>query len=89
MSLIGVAGKCGVMSSTLEALISGEVRSAVAMRLGTTSSSLQDFVNGGTSIGLAAHLGTTSSNVQLLRNKIGREGAIGLLIGLMAGLPSD
>jgi hypothetical protein len=83
MSLIGIAGKCGVTSSSLQDLINGNVRVGVAGKIGTTTSSLQTFVNGGTSIGLAGKIGITSSSLQELRNLIGKEGAIGLIIGMM------
>lgn len=84
MSLIGLAGKCGVTTNTLVNLINGEVGVGVSGKLNTTSSSLQTFVNGGTSIGLAGEIGITSNTLQELRQSIGRDGAIGLLIGLMA-----
>lgn len=84
MSLIGIASKCDVTSSSLQDLIRGRVSIGVAGQLDCTSSSLQTFVDGGTSIGLAGRLGTTSSSLQELRKLIGKEGAIGLLIGLMA-----
>lgn len=83
MSLIGIAGKCGVTTSTLQDLISGNVRVGVSGKLGVTSSSLQTFVDGGTSIGLASKLGITSSSLQELRNLIGQQGAIGLIIGML------
>ena len=84
MSLIGIASKCGVTTSTLEDFINGNVRVGISSKLGVTSSSLQTFIDGGSSIGLASKLGITSSTLQELRNKIGREGEIGLVIGLLA-----
>lgn len=83
MSLIGIAGKCGIMSSSLQDLINGKVGISVAGKIGVLSSSLQEFVDGGTSIGLAGKIGITSSSLQELRNLIGKEGAIGLIIGMM------
>ena len=82
MSLIGIASKCGVTSSALQSLIAGKVTVGFVGRLHTTTSSLQTFIDGGTSIGLAARIGCTSSALQELRNCIGQEGAIGLIIGL-------
>jgi DNA-binding Xre family transcriptional regulator len=84
MSLTGLAGQCGITTSSLEQLIAGQVPVAATGRINTTTSSLQAFVNGGTSIGLASDLGITSSSLQELRNKIGKQGAIGLIIGLMS-----
>lgn len=83
MSLTSMASKCGVTTTTLEELIKGRVGTSVGGRLGATSSSLQTFVDGGTSTGLSGKLGITSSTLQDLRKAIGKEGAIGLLIGLM------
>lgn len=83
MSLIGLAGQCGISSSALKELMNGSVPVG-ATRLGVTRNSLQEFVDGGTSIGLAGYMGVTASGLQELRNHIGREGAIGLLIGLLS-----
>jgi hypothetical protein len=83
VSLIGMASHCGVTSNTLIELVRGKVGIGVGARLNCLSSSLQEFVDGGTSIGLASRLGIMSSSLQELRNAIGKEGAIGLLIGLM------
>jgi len=82
MSLIGISSKMCVTSSTLETLIAGSVTVGIAAKLGVPSSSLEDFVNGGTSIGLAARIGCLSSTLQELRDDIGQQGAIGLIIGL-------
>ena len=73
MSLVGVSSQMGVTSSTLQALIAGQVSTGIAGRLGATSSSLQAFVDRGTSIGLAAAVGCTSHTLQELRNGIGRD----------------
>jgi hypothetical protein len=83
MSLIGPASKCSLTTSSLTALCHGTVGASVAQKLGLTSSSLQQFINGGTSIGLAAVMGITSASLQELRNTIGKQGAIGLIIGLI------
>jgi len=90
MSLIGVAVKAGTLSTNLEKLIrSGQGSSGLAARIGTTSSNLTAFVNGTASPGIAHALGTTTSNAQVLRNMIGKEGAIGLIIGLACGLDRE
>jgi len=81
--MLGLATKCGVLTSSLEDLINGKVGIGVASKLGVVSSSLQQFVDGGTSLGLASHLGIMSSNLQELRNKLGEDGVKGFLIGLM------
>jgi len=86
MSYIGIAQKAGAISTNIQKLISlGEGSPNLAQRIGTTSGNITAFVNGRASVGIAAALGTTTSNAQKLRNEIGREGAIGLIIGLACG----
>jgi len=86
MSYIGIAAKAGTISTNIEKLITqGEGSPGLAARIGTTSSNITAFVGGRASPGIAAALGTTTSNAQALRNDIGREGAIGLIIGLACG----
>jgi len=83
---VGLAARMGVTPQALQDLIKGSVPIGLAAKLGTTPASLQDFVNGGTSGALASALGTTPAALQELRNDIGQQGAIGLLIGLSASL---
>ncbi len=86
MSLVGIAGKAGTTSSNIEKLIhNGEGSPGLASRLGTTSSRITDFIARQASPTIARALGTTTSNAKLLRNAIGREGAIGLILGLACG----
>ena len=82
MSLVGISGKMGTTSSSLEQLLAGKVPVGVSSKIGVTSSSLQKFVDGGASVSLASKIGCTSSTLQDLRDKFGEHGAIGLLIGL-------
>ena len=84
MSLTGLASRCGTTTDTIKRLLGGEVSVGVSSKLHTTTSSLQTFVNGGTSVGLASQLGITSSSLQELRSVLGKEGAAGFLLGLVA-----
>jgi hypothetical protein len=87
MSYIGIAQKAGTMSSSIQKLIStGEGSPGLASRIATTSSSITAFVDGRASASIAKALGTTTGNTQILRDEIGREGAIGVIIGLACGL---
>jgi hypothetical protein len=87
MSLIGIAGCAGTTTSNLQKLIATGVGSAsLAVRLGTTTRNITGFVNGVASPSIAKLLGTTTPDAQALRNLIGREGVIGLIIGLACGL---
>ncbi len=83
MSLNKIARKSGVTLNSLRDLTKGNVRSGIANKLGVTTSSLQTFVDGGTSNGLASKIEITSSSLQELRNMIGQQGAIGLIVRLL------
>jgi transcriptional regulator len=86
MSFIGIAAKAGTTSSNIVKLITnGEGSAGLAARIGTTSSNITAFVGGRASAGIARALGTTTANAQALRDAIGRDGAIGLIIGLACG----
>ena len=86
MSLTGIASTAGTTTSSIEKLINDGTGSAgLASSIGTTSSSITNFVNGQASAGIASALGTTTSSAQELRDLIGRDGAIGLIIGLACG----
>ena len=87
MSYTGIASQIGTTSTNIEKLIrSGEGSPGLASAIGTTSANLTDFVDGRASPGIASALGTTTANAQHLRDAIGREGAIGLILGLASGL---
>jgi len=81
MSSVGIASQMGITASALDDLVKGSVPIGVAAKLGTTAASLQDFVNGGTSGALASAMGATPAALQELRQEIGQQGAIGVLIG--------
>ncbi len=86
MSFSGIAAKAGSTSSRIDEFIqTGEGSPGLASRIGTTSSRVTEFVGGRASSGIAHALGTTVANAQLLRDAIGRTGAIGLIIGLACG----
>ena len=87
MSLIGIASRAGTTSANVEALLRNGVGCpGLAARIGTTTNGLTEFITGKASPGIAAALGTTTQNAQELRNALGREGAIGLVLGLACGL---
>lgn len=87
MSYIGIAVRAGTTSQRIEELISqGSGSPGIASRIGTTSARITEFIDGNASIGIARALGTTTQNAQLLRDAIGRDGAIGLILGLACGL---
>jgi hypothetical protein len=86
MSFAGIAAQAGTLSPRIEQLINnGEGSPGLASRLGTTSSRITDFINGEACPAIAQALGGTMLDAQLLRHAIGREGAIGLILGLACG----
>lgn len=79
--------RAGSTSASITKLIAdGTGSPGLAARIGTTSANITAFVAGRASPGIARALGTTSTQLQVLRDAIGREGAIGLIIGLACGL---
>ena len=87
MNLVGVASRAGVNTTCLENLINkGEGSIRLANRIGTSRVNITKFIEGTVSPGIAAALGTSREHAQDLRDKIGREGAIGIIVGLACGL---
>jgi hypothetical protein len=87
MSFAGIASSAGTTVSSVEELLrSGSGSPGLAATIGSTPASITGFINGQVSADIAAALGTTPGAAQELRNRIGREGAIGLIIGLACGL---
>ena len=89
MNLVGIAARAGTTTTCLENLINkGEGSNRLANEIGTTSENINKFVEGTVSPGIATALGTSREHAQELRDKIGREGAIGIIIGLACGINS-
>lgn len=87
MNLVGIASRAGASASCIEDLINnGEGSIRLANRIGTSRANITKFVEGTVSPGIASALGTSREHAQDLRDKIGREGAIGLIIGLACGM---
>ena len=84
MQVLDLASRLGITDMALDRLLQGDVPVTLAARLDTTQASLQAFVDGSAEVGIAAELGCSPRAVQRLRDEIGREGAIGVLIGLCA-----
>ncbi len=87
MSLLAIAAAMGVTTSDLERLLSGETTIGVADRTGLARRSLQDLIDGHASFGVAPMFRSLATNVQELRDRIGRDGAIGLIIGYCLTAP--
>ena len=81
-----IARKIGLSVESYGQLLNGEVPESVARRFGSTREGLQEFVDGGTSFRLAQYFGCSENEFRDLRRAIGREGVVGLLIGLCLSL---
>ena len=90
MRIRGIAVKSGSTSASITKLIeTGQGSAGLAVRIGSTSNRITQFVEGEATPGIARALGTTTANAQIFRDLIGREGAIGLIIGLACGMDRD
>ena len=79
----GMASKLGITTDSLEELLTGKVPDQVASKLSTSSEVLQEFVDGVASPVLIWTIGADVDDLQRLRDRLGREGAIGLVVGLL------
>lgn len=87
MNFAGIASTSGTTVSSIEELIRhGSGSPGLAATIGTTPAAITSFINGQASADIASALGATPGAAQELRNMIGREGAVGLIIGLACGL---
>lgn len=90
MNLVGIASRAGVNKTCLENLINnGEGSNQLAEKIGTSRVNITKFIEGTVSPGIATAIGTSREHAQALRDKIGRKGAIGLVIGFACGLGSS
>jgi hypothetical protein len=82
MTFIAIAMRVGTATNSIEEHLAGSATIDIAARLGMTSDELQEFIDGGAPAEMALQLGTTRGSVQDLRERLGKEGAIGFLLGL-------
>ena len=84
LSMNGIAAKLGIDTQSLHKLLDGTVTNGVASKVGSSTEIVQGFVDGRVAPALAATIGGPPDDLQRLRDRIGRDGVIGILIGLMA-----
>ena len=86
MSLMDIAMRTGIPLVDIEDLVSGTVTEGVAARLGVPLLALQEFVSHGQASAKVAHrLSMSMASAEELAGSLGREGAIGLVLGLLLG----
>lgn len=84
MDHIEIANRAGVYLGDLDALLRGTATANVANRLGVSIGDIEDFIRGSASAGMTNCLGLNAiSAAEELARAVGREGAIGLVIGLL------
>jgi hypothetical protein len=84
MNHIENANLAGVTLADLDRLLRGQASANVADRLGVTMADVEDFIQGSPSATMTSRLGlSTISAAEELARAAGREGAIGILIGLL------
>lgn len=89
MSLSNLARKCGITSDALDRLLANDVPLSVGAKLHMRSTALQKFVDGEATLGFSRKIGVSLSTAQEMRDKIGKTGAVGFLIGMMIATESD
>jgi len=84
MDHIEIANLAGVTLADLDWLLSGKASANVANRLGVTMADVEDFIKGSASLAMTNRLGLNAmSAAEELARAAGREGAIGIIIGLL------
>ena len=83
MGLYSIASGMGVYESDLKKSLNGQASYGVASKLNVYQSDLQKFLDGQASYNLASRIGTYESDLQTLLNKAGKEGAIGIIVGML------
>ena len=82
-----IASSIGLAQSELEKLLAGRAGVGLAKKLGVIRMDLQRFISGEVSLSMAYALGMPQPQAQALRDHVGQEGAVGILIGICAAAP--
>ena len=84
MSLYGAASSMGLPEKELEQLLKGQASSIIAKKVGVSRMDLQRFIAGEVSMSMALAIGMLKSQAQELRDRVERDVAIGIIIGICA-----
>ena len=83
MKAVSIASRLGISDETFDNFLQGTVPSSIAERVFCANAdAIQKFVDGEPSLVLADFAKVGEDALRDLRDSLGREGAIGLLIGL-------
>ncbi|MFW6192032.1 MAG: hypothetical protein ACOC83_00985 [Gemmatimonadota bacterium] len=84
-----IARALDLPSAELEALMDGQAGQSVARRLGVTAFQVQEFLDGEDAPALAERIGVPMLELTRFRNRLGWEGAVGLLMGMLIPVKHD
>lgn len=82
MTLVPAATAAAVALHELDEHLDGEIPVSLAQRVGAPRIHLQEFVEGEVVPDVAAALGIPTETLDELGERLGREGRIGLLLGM-------
>jgi len=86
MSLMEIALRTGVTLADIESLVGGNASAGVANRLGVPLLGLEEFLKHGCASAAVAHrIGTSMAAAEELAREVGREGSVGIVLGLLLG----
>jgi len=84
MDHITIATCVGLIPMDLDELVKGKATAGLAMKLDVTQTDIEDFIKGSASYGMTKRLGLGSASAATeLARVCGREGAIGIVMGLL------
>ena len=84
MKNLTTASSLGLVPMDIEELVKGKATAGLAMKIGVTPTDIEDFIKGSANYGMTKRLGlATPSAASELAQIFGREGAIGIVIGLL------
>jgi hypothetical protein len=84
MEHLTTAGCLGLVPMDIEELVKGKATAGLAMKIGVTPTDVEDFIKGSANHGMTKRLGLpTQSAASELAKLCGREGAIGIVMGLL------
>jgi hypothetical protein len=83
-----IATRAGLHLGDLESLWRGKVTASVASRLGLSMADIEDFIKGSASAAITRRLGFRAMTAaEELARVGGKEGAVGIIVGLLLGMP--
>jgi hypothetical protein len=84
MQHANIAASVGLNAMDIDRLLKGQATHSLAAKVGVTTKDIEDFIEGFASESMKKRLGLNNVNVTSeLAQLVGRQGAIGILLGLL------